>query len=445
MGGAARDLARTVAAAVAHEPVALTVKNQSALSAADTAEIRRVFESELKTAGQPAAEVRIAISENLTQFLLVAEIHRQGDRQVLLESWPRTPAPSAAAPQDKPARVTLEKKLVWEQDQPILDVAQSGDAMLVLDATRVLLVRGAERQSAPIPATHPWPRDIRGRLSVSDSAFTAYLPGAICRGTAQPQLSLVCRDSPDPWLLAPGAIALFAPDRNLFPGHIDVEPGGAPPAVLLGRARGRRLDLCRRRRSRPRLHAFLGIRRRHRPVGQRYRRHPNALRRAHSGHPPHGPHRAGRHPNLRPRRPRRKRRRTPSRRTGDRILRTHYRAMVRRQLRHGGLARSPNRTLCGFHPGSHLRFLARRPSAARPPARATAELCALRCWPPRPPSPPPPPMPLRFARWLSKPWCASMRRARRSPVWRYPGSTTPPPGAGSSTFGRRSSFTMALR
>ena len=227
MGGAARDLARTVAAAVAHEPVALTVKNMSALSAADTAEVRRVFESELKVAGQPAAEVQLTISENLTQFLLVAEIHRQGDRQVLLESWPRTPAASAVTPNDKPARVTLEKKLVWEQDLPILDVAQAGDALLVLDATRVLLVRGAERQSAPIPATHPWPRDIRGRLSVSDSAFTAYLPGAICRGSAQPQLSLVCRDSPDPWLLAPGAIAPFAPDRNLFAGHIDVEPGGA--------------------------------------------------------------------------------------------------------------------------------------------------------------------------------------------------------------------------
>ena len=141
MGSAARDLARTVAAAVAHEPVALSVKNLSALSAADAAEIRRVFESELRTAGQPAAEVRIAISENLTQFLLVAEIHRQGDREVLLESWPRTPASSAAAPQDKPTRVTLEKKLVWEQDRPILDVAQWGDAILVLDATRVLLVR----------------------------------------------------------------------------------------------------------------------------------------------------------------------------------------------------------------------------------------------------------------------------------------------------------------
>jgi hypothetical protein len=227
MGGAAGELARAVAAAVAYAPVAITVKNLSALSAAETVEIRRVFESELKTAGQPAVEVQLTISENLTQFVLVAEIHRGGERQVLLESWPRTPEASTAAATDKPARVTLEKKLLWEQDLPILDVAQTGDAMLVLDATRVLLVRGADRQSAPIPATHPWPRDMRGRVSTANSTFTAYLPGAICRGSTQPQLSLECHDSQDPWLLAPGAIAVFAPDRNLFQGHIDIEPGGA--------------------------------------------------------------------------------------------------------------------------------------------------------------------------------------------------------------------------
>ena len=224
MGGAAHDLARGVAAAVAHEPVAVSMKNLSSLGAAETAEIRRAFESELKAAGQPAAEVQLTISENLTQFLLVAEIRRNGERQMLLESWPRAPAP--APPRDKPARVTLEKKLLWEQDQPILDAAQTGDAMLVLDATRVLMVRGRERQSAPIPATHAWPRDTRGRLLVSDTAFTAYLPGTICRGSTAPQLSLACQDSQDPWLLAPGAIALFAPDRNLFQGHIDIEPGG---------------------------------------------------------------------------------------------------------------------------------------------------------------------------------------------------------------------------
>ena len=246
LGGAARDLARAVAAAVAHEPVAVTFKNLSTLGAGETAEIRRVFESELKAVGQPASEIQITISENLTQFLLVAEIYRGGERQVLLESWPRTPAASATAAKDKPARVTLEKKLLWEQDLPILDVAQIGDALLVLDATRVLLVRGGEPQSAPIPATHAWPRDIRGRLSVSqpasNTAFTAYLPGTICRGSTQAQLSLVCQDSQDPWLLAPGAIAVFAPDRNLFQGHIDIEPGGVrdlPPfysAALAGDA-----------------------------------------------------------------------------------------------------------------------------------------------------------------------------------------------------------------
>jgi len=227
MSGAARDLARTVAAAVAHEPVAVTVRNLSTLGAGETAEIRRVFESELRAAGQPAAEIQLTISENLTQFLLVAEIHRGAERQVLLESWPRTPAASPAAPRDKPARVTLEKKLLWEQDLPILDVAQAADALLVLDGARVLLVRGEERQSAPIPATHAWPRDLRGRLSVSNTAFTAWLPGTICRGSTQPQLSLECHDSQDPWLLAPGAIALFAPDRNLFQGHLDIDPGGA--------------------------------------------------------------------------------------------------------------------------------------------------------------------------------------------------------------------------
>ena len=227
MSAAAHELAREVASLAAPEPVAVTVKNRSSLGAAETAEVRRVFESDLKTpAGPSTLDVQIAISENLTQFLLVAEIDRHGDRQVLLASWPRVPGLHAASQQDQAPRVTLEKKLLWEQDLPILDAIQTGGALLVLDSTRVLLVRGGERLSAPISATHPWPRDMRGRLSAGDGAFTAYLPGTICRGSTTPQLSLDCRDSQDPWLLAPGALAFFAPDRNLFPGHIDVAPGG---------------------------------------------------------------------------------------------------------------------------------------------------------------------------------------------------------------------------
>ena len=43
MGASVRDLARNVAAAVMHEPTALSIKNLSSLSTADTAEIRRTL------------------------------------------------------------------------------------------------------------------------------------------------------------------------------------------------------------------------------------------------------------------------------------------------------------------------------------------------------------------------------------------------------------------
>ena len=224
MGGAARDLARNVAIAVAREPVTLTVRNLSSLGPADVAEIQRAFESELRTSAPAAADVRVTVSDNLSEFVLAAEIGRHGERQVLLESWPRG---SAAAPANSGPRIVLDRKLLWEQDQPILDAAQAGASTAVLDQARVLLIEGSAQRSAPIPAVRPWPRDLRGRLSFSGPALTAWLPGMVCRGSVEPQLSINCQDSPDPWLLAPGLFAAFAPARNYFDGHVYVSPGGA--------------------------------------------------------------------------------------------------------------------------------------------------------------------------------------------------------------------------
>ena len=220
MGGAARDLARMAAAAVEHDPVTLTVKNISSLGPAEAAEIRRVFETELRVSGQPSAAVEVTISENLTAFVLAAEVRRGGDRRVLLESWPRVAAKPAA-------QVTLTRSLLWEEDRPILDAARSGDTTLVLDAAGVSIERNAARQSVPIAAAHPWPRDLRGRLSLSLPAFTAWLPGVICRGEIEPQLSIECHDSQDPWLLGPGVLADFTPARNYFTGNIFASPGGS--------------------------------------------------------------------------------------------------------------------------------------------------------------------------------------------------------------------------
>jgi hypothetical protein len=238
MGGAARDLARSVAAAAAHDPVLLSVRNLSTLGPADAAAIRREFESELRARGvrlvdaAPADEIRLTVSENLTNFLMVAEFRRGDERQVLLNSWPRIPpspqpggnggAHSGTLPQ-----VTLEKKLLWEQEQPILDAVRLDDGILLLDTARVLLVRGQERQSVPIPPLHAWPRDMRGRLLASGTVFTAWLPGVVCSGTAQPQLSAECHESQEPWPIAPGAIAVFSTARNFFEGRVAIGSWGA--------------------------------------------------------------------------------------------------------------------------------------------------------------------------------------------------------------------------
>lgn len=229
MGSAARESARAAAAAVGREPIAFTFRNISSVGPAEAADIRRLFESELRAAGvrfteaASSGELRLTISEEPVYYLLIAEVRRGDERRVLLESWPRAPAqPSTTA-----GELRLDRKLLWQDTQPILDAAVSGDLTVVLEPARVLVSRGTERQSAPIPETHPYPRDIRGRLSVGDSVFTAWLPGTACRGRLQPQLTIECRESQDPWLLAPGAIAPFARDRNIFTGRVVIGSWGA--------------------------------------------------------------------------------------------------------------------------------------------------------------------------------------------------------------------------
>jgi len=220
LGGAAHDLARNVAAAVAHEPVTLNVRNLSALGPAEIAEIRRAFDAELRPGGP--AEVHLTVSENLTHFLLVAEIRRGVERRILVETWPRSPSAES-----RPASVTLEKKLLWQQDQPILDVAPSDGALVVLDNTRVLLVRGVERKSAALPSVRAWPRDMRGRLTVDGSTFTAWLPGVVCQGRFDPQPSLACEESKNAAPIAPGATASLATARNFFEGVVAIDGWGA--------------------------------------------------------------------------------------------------------------------------------------------------------------------------------------------------------------------------
>lgn len=232
---AARELAHGVAAALGREPAVFSFRNLSSLPLVRTGEVRAALENELRARGvrmeeSAATEIRTTLSENLRYWLLIAEVWRGESRTVLMSHWPRTPA---SAP---PPALEIERRLVLEQDEPILDFALSDDAageqrLFVLEPERVVVYRraGAEwEQRAEFPVAHAAARDLRGRLAVQTHRFQAYLPGVACRGVMDPP-ALECSTGDALWPMVSGASlaghAPFRAGRNAFEGPL-ITAGG---------------------------------------------------------------------------------------------------------------------------------------------------------------------------------------------------------------------------
>ncbi|HTM51932.1 MAG TPA: hypothetical protein VL285_24725 [Bryobacteraceae bacterium] len=205
----ARELARRIAPG-RQDVASLTVRNASSLTAAETAEIARMLESELRVrSNRPGLNVSVTLSENIHSYLWVAETRRGEEREVAMVNVDR---PSAAA---SSGAMSIGKRLLWEQERPILDAAVVDSTMIVLDPMGVALYR--ERQLAhwlPIPSWKPMPRDPRGRLAVERDTFRAFLPGIVCTGSfSSPNLS--CGESNAPWPLG-GIAAEPVAGKNYF-------------------------------------------------------------------------------------------------------------------------------------------------------------------------------------------------------------------------------------
>jgi hypothetical protein len=231
-----QELARKIAAATGPGAVALDVANRSSVSKKDADEISRGLRVQLEALGvrtvkpeQAAATVEISLSENLQNYVWVAEIHQgAGEFSVVMVSAPRL---DTAAFVREPAPMTIRKIPLWAQEERILDVAVLEEAsgpshIAVLDPEKVSLYRLSDgrwqpEQSLSITHARTWPRDMRGRLVLrQDHLFDVYLPGVFCQSSGSVPLSLVCRDSDDPWPLS-SQFALggfFAPTRNFFTG-----------------------------------------------------------------------------------------------------------------------------------------------------------------------------------------------------------------------------------
>jgi hypothetical protein len=234
LSAAARELAgKTVAFLGTRGPVTVSYRNRSSLPESQLEQVRSVFESSVPAAGQAPEgslpDIRLTLSENARQYLLIEETHKDEQSQTWTVSWNRALAANASVPS-----LSLERKLIWEQSEPILDLAVWDGGMIVLSPSRVTLYQrqGNQwmlRQEVMVQPPHPAPRDPRGRLRRNGTRIEVFLPGVACHGDAADTLALNCRLSNDPWVLESGKYTLllahFVADRNYFDGNVVLQDG----------------------------------------------------------------------------------------------------------------------------------------------------------------------------------------------------------------------------
>lgn len=240
-------LARRVAAALGTSgDVTLAVQNLASLPPAEFGRLRRALEAGLENEGLrvreaawDAAAVRVALSENLRGFVWVVDTHVEDAREVAFVTFSRLAAVAPAAPEDM---LQFERRLIWQQDDPILDFAllprSPGlpERLIVLGPHTVSLYTAADgswalAESLRIPHDHVLPRDARGTLQWENDRLRLYFAGTECAGWGESDRAFRC--------VSPGASArmpfrvnrdrtvdvLPVPDRNDFLALDDASTG----------------------------------------------------------------------------------------------------------------------------------------------------------------------------------------------------------------------------
>jgi len=159
--------------------------------------------------------ISFSCSENLRERACLAEIRADDRRQIVTVTRPHDARLQAA----RAMPIAIELRPLFSQRTQILDVATIDGRLLVLDPNAVTLyeqTNGSWRslQSRPISGSQVWPRDFRGRFSVSGERFDVFLPGVSCTGRVNP-LDLTCNTRRQPWPFGIENTGL-EPTRNYF-------------------------------------------------------------------------------------------------------------------------------------------------------------------------------------------------------------------------------------
>jgi hypothetical protein len=181
LNSAARELAKRTAAA-ANGPVSVSWRNLASVPPDAVAQAKAAFDAIVRTT--EGSDAQLTVSENAASGLLIEEFRGQ--------VWMATFRRAAGA---LPGSAAIETRLLWEQEEPILDVAALDDGVLVLTPAGVL--QTSTKVRARITPSKPWPRDLRGRLKVTGPTVEVTLPGMSCSGTWSPELTLRCGPGSD--------------------------------------------------------------------------------------------------------------------------------------------------------------------------------------------------------------------------------------------------------
>jgi hypothetical protein len=225
--------------------VTVTVRNASSLGEDDVAEAGRAIRAMLSRPGiqfaergQAKIEVRVTFSENVQQYLWIAEIQNESSRDVVMVQVDK---PQAETPQPAPVTLMLRKTPLLVREEPILDATllestlTDPERVVVLGPDDIAIYQRLStdavlQSSARISHNNTWPRDMRGRIVRQPGGiFEAYLPAVKCKAETTPALSVECHASEEPWPLMTGgsneASAQFVSDRNYFDGHVRLQSG----------------------------------------------------------------------------------------------------------------------------------------------------------------------------------------------------------------------------
>jgi hypothetical protein len=186
-----------------------TFQSRSSLGTKESIVARKALENELRGRGvrlaknpQSAVTIKVTLSENLQQYVWIAEIQQAQTSSLLMTTQPRQQEPSL----ETTLRMAIQVKLLFEQNDPMLDISWQNDEMLVLEPQRLVFYRRKNGQweldsSTPLKISAPFPRDIRGKLSYEGDAIQVHLPGLSCSGTIRPSFTLNCSQEATPWII----------------------------------------------------------------------------------------------------------------------------------------------------------------------------------------------------------------------------------------------------